>query len=48
MIKLFQCLFILQPLLLLSQNQSEYPDVIIDSYNSTTKTKNIFYQSKKQ
>ena len=47
MIKLFQCLFILQPLLLLSQNQSEYPDVIIDSYNSTTKTKNIFYGGSK-
>lgn len=47
MIKLFQCLFILQPLLLLSQNQSEYPDVIIDSYNSTTKTKNVFYGGSK-
>ena len=47
MIKLFQCFLILQPLLLLSQNQSEYPDVIIDSYNSTTKTKNIFYGGSK-
>jgi len=47
MIKSFQFLLIVLPVIVFSQNQSQYPDVIIDSYNSTTKTKDIFYGGKK-
>jgi outer membrane protein OmpA-like peptidoglycan-associated protein len=47
MIKSFLFLFLLLPFLLFSQNQSQYPDVIIDSYNSTTKTKDAFYGGSK-
>lgn len=47
MVKSLLLLFLFQTFLLFSQNQSQYPDVIIDSYNSTTKTKNGFYGGSK-
>ncbi|MFN3754350.1 OmpA family protein [Flavobacterium sp.] len=47
MIKPFHLFFLLFPFILFSQNQSQYPDVIIDSYNSSTKTKNSFYGGSK-
>ncbi|MEK8180150.1 OmpA family protein [Flavobacterium buctense] len=47
MIKSFLILLLLHAFLLFSQNQSQYPDVIIDSYNSTTKTKDVFYGGSK-
>ena len=33
----------LKPLLLVSQDQSQYPDTIVDSYNTLTKTLNQFF-----
>lgn len=47
MIKSFLILLFLHPFILSSQNQSQYPDVIIDSYNSKTKTKDAFYGGSK-
>lgn len=47
MIKPILLLFLLQSFFLFSQTQTQYPDVIIDAYNSVTKTKDIFYGSKK-
>jgi outer membrane protein OmpA-like peptidoglycan-associated protein len=47
MVKSFLILLFFQTFLLFSQNQSQYPDVIIDSYNSTTKTKVDFYGGSK-
>jgi outer membrane protein OmpA-like peptidoglycan-associated protein len=47
MIKLFHLFFLLLPFILFSQNQSQYPDTIIDSYNSTSKTRDKFYGGSK-
>lgn len=51
MIKSFLFLCLLLPFALFSQkqsqSQSQYPDVVLDSYNTTTKTKDIFYGGKK-
>lgn len=47
MIKSFLILFFLNSFILFSQSQSQYPDTIVDSYNSTTKKKDVFYGGSK-
>lgn len=47
MVKPSSLFFLLIPLLAFSQDQSQYPDTIIDSYNSKTKTHDAFYGGKK-
>lgn len=47
MIKPFHFFFLLFPIIVVSQNQSQFPDTIIDSYNSTSKTRDNFYGGSK-